>query len=200
MTRILYGRGQSRSFRCLWALNEADVGFEYVDITAETAPANYADLNPQGKVPALVDEDMCLTESAAIVNYVGMLVEESNFIPASLKLRARYDEMSYFVMTELEQPLWTIGKHRFAIPEEFRHAVMFETAAWEFEKAQNTLEHLMSSAEYAVGDKFSFADLLLSHTINWAERFGMQVDQRWLDYRDNHYQRPACQRSLEQVS
>jgi glutathione S-transferase len=67
MTRILYGRGQSRSFRCLWALNESEVAFEYEEITAETAPANYADLNSQGKVPALVDADMCLTESAATI-------------------------------------------------------------------------------------------------------------------------------------
>ena len=64
MTRILFGRGQSRSFRCLWALNEAEVAFEYIDVTLDTAPANYADLNFQGKVPALVDAEMCLTESA----------------------------------------------------------------------------------------------------------------------------------------
>ncbi|MFT6433206.1 MAG: glutathione S-transferase [Candidatus Azotimanducaceae bacterium] len=87
---------------------------------------------------------------------------------------------------ELEQPLWTIGKHRFAIPEKYRHEVMFDTAVWEFEKAQNTLGHRMSNTEFAVGAKFSFADSLLAHTINWAERFGLQVGQRWLEYRATH--------------
>jgi len=66
MTRILYGRGQSRSFRCLWALIEAEVAFEYVEVTPETVPENYALFNSQGKVPALVDDSFCLTESAAM--------------------------------------------------------------------------------------------------------------------------------------
>ena len=200
MTRVLYGRGQSRSFRCLWALNEAEVPFEYVEITAETAPANYVELNSQSKVPALLDGDLCLTESAAIVNYAGMLAPSKELIPQDTKLRARYDEICFFVMTELEQPLWTIGKHRFAIPEEHRHEVMFKTAAWEFRKAQDTLSHLMLDREFAVGSAFSFADLLIAHTINWANRFEMQVDDRWLAFRETHYQRPACEKSLAQVA
>ena len=37
----LYGRGQSRSFRALWALNESGLPFDYVTLTPETAPADY---------------------------------------------------------------------------------------------------------------------------------------------------------------
>jgi len=200
MTRILYGRGQSRSFRCLWALIEAEVAFEYVEVTPETVPENYALFNSQGKVPALVDDSFCLTESAAIVNYAGGLSPGKGFIPDDIRLRARYDQICYFVMTELEQPLWTVGKHRFAIPEEHRHEVMFATATWEFEKAQTALGQLIADGEFSVGESFSFADLLLAHTINWADRFKMPVEPRWLQFRDVHYKREACLLGLAKVT
>jgi len=200
MTRVLYGRGQSRSFRCLWALNEAGISFEYIEITPATKPDNYAELNSQGKVPTLSDGDLRLTESAAIVNYAGMLSKEKGLIPEDVVMRARYDEICYFVMTELEQPLWTIGKHRFAIPEEHRHEVIFETAAWEFRKALDTLTHLVGRNSFSAGSHFTFADLLIAHTINWAQRFEMQVDRQWLDFRDVQYERPGCQKSLALVS
>ena len=97
--------------------------------------ADYAKINPQGKVPALVDDDLVLTESAAIVNYISRLGTHPELLPMTLRQRARYDELCFFVMTELEKPLWTIGKHRFALPEEVRRLDMFNTASFEFNKA-----------------------------------------------------------------
>ena len=47
---------------------------------------------------------------------------------------------------------------------------MLDTAKFEFTKAVSTLDHLLAD-EYAVGDKFSIADILLAHTFNWAIRF-----------------------------
>jgi len=81
----------------------------------------YLKLNPQGKVPSLKHDDFVLTESAAILNYIDALAD-GQFIPSAAKARAKYDELAFFVLSELEQPLWTTGKHKFAIPEEHRVA------------------------------------------------------------------------------
>jgi glutathione S-transferase len=191
----LYGRGQSRSHRCLWALHEAEIEFEYHVVTADNL-ADYAKINPQAKVPALVDDDLVLTESAAIVNYIGRLGTHPELLPMTPRQRARYDELCFFVMTELEQPLWTIGKHRFALPEAVRRPEMFDTAIFEFNKAQTALQQLLGDFQYAVGDSFSLADILLAQTLNWAARFEMAVDDNLLAYRDRMYARPACVQSL----
>lgn len=195
---ILYGRGQSRSFRCVWAFLEADVPFEYVSVDRSQLPDNYLQLNPQTKVPTLVDESagLVLNESAAIVNYAGEL-SELDLIPEQ---RANFDELCYFVMTELEQPLWTIGKHRFAIPEEYRIEAMIKTATFEFEKAQSALQMRFDTEAYGLGETFSLADILLAQTLNWAQRFEMNVDENLLDYRDRMYARPACVKALEMVT
>jgi len=195
---ILYGRGQSRSFRCLWALLEAEVQFEYVSVDPESLPDNYSKLNSQIKVPTLVDDELVLNESAAIVNYAGQLATK-NLLPKEVKGRAAFDEICYFVMTELEQPLWSMGKHMFALPEEHRIKDVLKTAKWEFEKAQTALQTKLDGRGFAVGAAFTLADVLLAQTLNWAVRFEMPVDDNLVAYRDRLYERPACQKALGMI-
>ena len=197
MSLTLFGYGASRSFRCLWALEEVGLDFEYVPLTVgsdESGGARsdeYLVKNPQGKVPTLMHDNFVLTESAAILNYIDTLAD-GQFVPAGAKARAKYDELVSFVVTELEQPLWTTGKHRFAIPKEYRVKAIFETANWEFKKALNTLQKLVALDNYALGDSFTFADILLAQTFHWAYRFKIEVPQEYLDYRDKMFKRPAC--------
>ena len=205
----LYGMAQSRSFRALWALEESGLAYEYIPIklmtdAAETDSAqnpDYLALNTQGKVPTLVDGDLVLTESAAIVNYIGRSAPDSGLVPeGDNQLCARYDEMLYFIISELEQPLWSNGKHRFALPEAQRIPQMLETAKYEFAKAVRTLDHLLGQREFAVGEKFTMADILLAQTFNWAIRFKFDVPEHYVALRDRHYQRPAALRALELIA
>ena len=120
---------QSRSFRCLWALEESGLEYKYVPIklrTNENEPdsaqnPDYLAINVQGKVPTLIDGNMTLTESVAILNHIARRAPASGLRPTEdVKLIAKYDEMACFVLAELEQPLWSKGKHTFALPEEQR--------------------------------------------------------------------------------
>ena len=144
----LYGFGESRSFRCLWALEETGLPYEYITTKLRTeagdpASAQHSDyrrLNVQGKVPTLLNEGLVLTESIAILYYIARCAPESGLLPnASMDVYARLDELSSFVLTELEQPLWSKGKHTFALPDEYRIPQMMETAKYEFQKATATL-------------------------------------------------------------
>ena len=204
MTIKLYGLGRSRSLRCLWALSEAQIECDFIPLELGSDSANstqspeYLKINSQGKVPSLIHDDFVLTESAAILNYIDTLSEQS-FIPSDPKARARYDELAYFVLAELEQPLWSNGKHRFAIPEEHRIPQMLETANWEFAKAVKALGELVTIDEYALGGEFTFADVLLAQTIDWADRFKFTVPEQYLKYRDNMLSRPAAVAAIAKV-
>lgn len=197
MAITLYGFGLSRSFRCLWALAEAGIDYEFVSLNLGSFGSDgakspeYLKLNPQGKVPTLKHDDFILTESAAILNYIGT-ISDKPLIPAEIKLRAKYDELGFFVLSELEQPLWTTSKHKFALPEEQRVERILGTAKWEFEKAQNAFSKLVSIDEFVLGDSFTFADILVAQTFNWADRFGFDVAEDYLEYRDRMYARDAA--------
>src|SRR5262245_65143345 len=72
----LYGFAPTRTIRALWMLRELDLDFEYVqvDLTkGEHRRPEFLAVNPAGKVPVLVDDDLVLSESVAIVLYLAEL-------------------------------------------------------------------------------------------------------------------------------
>jgi glutathione S-transferase len=202
----LYGMGQSRSFRALWALEESGLEYEYIAVefgstdTNGTKSSAYKDLNFEGKVPTLVDGDLVLIESGAIINYVAAACPALNLIPTTdIKLRAKYDELCFFVLTELEQGLWTNGKHRFALPKEQRVPDVLATATWEFNKAITTLQNMFDGESYVLGNEFTMADVLLAQTLSWADRFEFSVPKKLLAYKNRMYARPACVNALKEA-
>ncbi len=210
----LYGMAQSRSFRCLWALEESGLEYDYVPVTLRTDGSdadsakhpNYLALNVQGKVPTLIDDDLVLTESIAIMNYIARKAPDSGLLPKiSMNGYARHDELVSFILAELEQPLWSKGKHVFALPEAQRIPQMLETAKFEFAKAVNALDHLLgddesTDGEFAIDNSFSMVDILLAHAFNWAMRFEFDVPEKYLALRERHYQRPAAQRAMAVIA
>lgn len=206
---IVYGSGQSRSFRVVWALEEASLEYEYRKLQFGSKEqhgslnSEYRKLNPQGKVPVLLDDEFVLTESAAIVNYIASLAPEKKLVVNDeVKLKARFDEFTYFIMTELEQPLWNNGKHRFALPKEQRVTAMLDTAKFEFQKALSALEKLFDPEdwEFAMSgrgaDYFTIIDVLLAQTIQWAVRFEFEVPQTYIEYSERMFARDAAVKAL----
>ena len=209
----LYGKSMSRSFRCIWAAEEAGLAYEYIPVEfgssgkQGTDSDDYRLINSQGKVPTLVDESagetpLVLTESAAIVNYLGAKSEKPLRPSATdLPQSARYDELMFFIMSDLEQPLWTNGKHRFAIPKEHRVADVLPTTVWEFQKAQAALVKLIGEApSYALGESFSMVDVMLGHTLSWAEAFKFELLPGFKAYKDALYKREACHRAFKKAN
>src|SRR5215469_11858572 len=63
----------TRSIRVRWTLQELGVAFEAVTINmlaGEHRSPAFLRINPAGKLPVLIDGDMVLTESVAIVLYL----------------------------------------------------------------------------------------------------------------------------------
>ena len=199
----LYGSSQSRSFRALWALEEAEISYEYTKIKLGGQDKNgsqtphYKKINHQGKVPTLVDEQLIITESAAILNYIAVLAPDKNLIPLDdIKLRASYDEICFFILADLEQPLWTYGKHSFVLPKELRLPQIKKTTEYEFARSIDALQYYLNNKDYAINDRFTMADILVAHTLHWAERAQFTIPDNLANYTDRMYQRPACQRAL----
>jgi glutathione S-transferase len=203
----LYGMGLSRSFRTLWAAEEAGYNYDYIELELGSSGENgslskqYRKLNPQGKVPTLVDGDLVICESAAILNYLAAKAPQHNLMPIDGTAdRARYDEMSFFILSELEQPLWTSGKHRFAIPEQYRvPEILTKTTPFEFAKAQSALLALKGEREYAAGDNFTMADILLAQTLGWAEKFKFSIDDSLYEYKERMTKRDAFTRAMKKA-
>ena len=199
----LYGFSGTRSLRATWALEEAgaDYTFIHVDLKqgAHKQP-EYLRVNPAGKVPALVDGDLVLTESAAICTYIGEKFPASGLVPPATQVadRAHYFQWCFFAMSELESPLWTMAKHTFVLPEERRMPAIIDTAKWEFARAAELLAQHLEGREYAVGNRFTAADILLGSSLNWARSNKLPLESPVLEaYADRLSARPALMRARE---
>lgn len=172
MMMRLYGCANSRSLRALWALEHAGADYEYVPVDlfrGEGRSAAFLALNPAGKVPVLVDAGTTVTESFAIVTYVGEKYGASGLVPGTLAARAHYWRWCSFVLTELEQPLWAIARHRFILPKPQRLPQIEPLETGAFAAAAGLLAAHLEGREYVLDEGFSGADILAGHTLAWAK-------------------------------
>src|ERR687896_1969364 len=135
MQMKLYEFGPTRSMRVRWTLQELGVDFEPVRINllaGEHQRPEFLKINPAGRIPVLVDGDLVLTESVAIVLYLAEKYPERALLPAGLNERAQVNRWLLFAATELEQPLWRISRHTALYPEDQRLAGDVILASQEF--------------------------------------------------------------------
>jgi glutathione S-transferase len=53
---------------------------------------------------------------------------------------------------------------------------------------------------FVVGENFTMADVLLAHTLSWAESFNFEVPESLLTYKNKMYYRSACKRAIEKLA
>ncbi len=192
----LYGTPPTRALRVIWLFNE--LGLEYetrpVDLMqGEHQQQDFLSLNPAGKVPVLVDGDLVVTESVAIQLYLAEKYPQAGFIPGTLEERALMHRWNFFLVTEIEQPLWRIARHTFIYPEEKRLPQDVDQARQECMEMVAVLERHMKEREYLVGDRLSVADFNAAYTLDWANEENMLGDApRLREFLKAMYTRPTA--------
>lgn len=190
----LYEFAPTRSIRVRWTLQELGVPFEAESVNlindAHRSP-DFLKINPAGRIPALVDGDLVLTESVAIVLY---LAEKcGKFIPADGRERAQLFRWLLFTTTELEQPLWRIARHKSLYPPDKRLPGELALAREDFATMARVLEEHMDNRAFVVGDTVTVADFVLAHTLDWAKTANV-LDRlpRLEAYMEGMYARPRA--------
>jgi glutathione S-transferase len=175
-------------------LQELGVPFQAVFVdpsVGELRSPEFLALNPAGKLPVLVDGALVLTESIAIVLYLGEKYPERGFIPTDLAERAEFYRWIMFTVTELEQPLWRINRHEALYPEDRRVPADTPVARQDFGEMAEVLEAHMRNREYVVGARVSAADFVLAYTLDWANEIALLDRVPVLgDYLERMYRRP----------
>ena len=172
----LYEFAPTRSIRARWTLQELEIDFDAVSVNlmaGEHRRREFLAINPAGKVPALVDGDIVLTESVAIALYLADKYPRRRLMPEGAGERSQTLRWLLFTTTELEQPLWRIARHSFIYPEDKRLPGDIELAREEFAAMVGVLDRHMVDREFVVGDRVSVADFVLAHTLDWASIGGL---------------------------
>lgn len=178
----LYGYWRSSaSYRTRIAMHLKGLSFDSMPVHlvrdgGEQKKAAYTELNPVGLVPTLVDGDLVLNQSLAIIEYLDAKHPESRLIPADPKQAAVVRSLALDMAAEL-QPITnlrvlqyltgTLGVSDEARLEWIHHWVATTFAAFEERLGQY-------AGQYCVGDTVTLADVCLVPQVYNAKRF--QVD------------------------
>ncbi|MEM9575467.1 MAG: glutathione S-transferase family protein [Pseudomonadota bacterium] len=190
MSYKVIGATKSRALRVMWMLEE--LGESYEHIPAAPRSDETRSYNPLGKIPALVDGDEVLTDSMAILTYLGDKHGKLT-APAGTVARARQDAMTFWLIDEFDAILWAAAKHSFALPEELRVPAVKDSLKAEFSASAAKLTEWIDGP-FLMGDRITIPDILACHCLNWAvgAKFP-RVDDRLFAYARNLRDRPAFQ-------
>ncbi|MFD1710918.1 glutathione S-transferase family protein [Ottowia sp. GY511] len=129
-------------------------------------------LNPQGKVPVLVDGDFVLTESHAIMEYLVELAPGQTLWPADVQARADVNRWMFWSAQHLMPPVGVLNWERFVkgltgggAPDAARIAA----GEAECRAALAALDRHLNGRTWVAGDALSLADLALAAPLMHAQ-------------------------------
>ena len=160
----------SRSVRIIWLLEE--LGLEYKLETIKRGEINKAfiDANPFSKLPTIIDNNIVMSESVAIVQYILQKYGEGRLEPDHNSHEyAEYLQWLNFGESVLIDPIVSILINKIFRPEEHRHEYSIQSAEQSFAKTIKTLNSIMEGRAYIMGDDFTAADIINGYTLRLAD-------------------------------
>lgn len=179
--------GEGRGFRVVWLLEE--IGLPYrlrpVDLLAgaENDPEFLA-VNPAGFIPALVDGDVIMVESIAIMQYLAARYGPTPLAPEphdpSFPL---YQQFLHLGEAGLMGLLFFVFADRVLAPEADQNSWTGNFAEQLFESRRGLVAKQLARAPYMAGDSFTAADISVTYALEFGKRTcGLTLDGPEQDY------------------
>jgi glutathione S-transferase len=162
----IWGRANSVNVqKVLWCAEELGLGYQRIDAGMQfgrNSDPDYLAMNPNGRVPTLVDGDFVLWESNSIMRYFALAYGQGSAIyPNSSKMRASVDRWLDWTLSTLQpvdRPVfWALVR----TPVEKRDMVAIqkdadaEAVVWRIPDAH------LATRNFIEGDQFTLADIAL---------------------------------------
>jgi glutathione S-transferase len=150
---------------------------EYVPVNllkGEARAPAFVALNPNGRVPVLVDGDFVLWESNAIVTY---LASGSALLPTTPRERAEVERWADWQLAHLGPAIGKVAFQRLIKPltgQGQPDARIVEEGTAEYVKLTGVLEGSLGGREYVAG-RLSVADFILASVFSLATTVGLEV-------------------------
>lgn len=193
MLRILGNSSSINVRKVLWLCGELGLRYEHEQWgtgARPTATPEFLALNPNAKVPVIVDGPLVLWESNTICRYLAGKHGRSDLLPAEPAARAGVEQWMDWQATELNNA-WRYAFKALARKSQAHvdpQAIAASVADWN--RHMRILDaQLERTGAYAAGSTFTLADIVLGLSTN-----------RWLMTPMERPQLPSVQSYLERLS
>ncbi|MGH0029067.1 MAG: glutathione S-transferase family protein [Myxococcota bacterium] len=203
MTRRVWGIGTARTLRPHWMLRELDLPYETREILTRSEAMQdpeFRALNQREKIPVYQEDDFAMGESAAIVFHLADRHRDRVALAPerATRERARFDDLSFFAMTELDAALYVIRRHE-GLPSIYGASPAACRAAREYflRQVQEIVRQLADGRPYLMGDDFSALDILVLSCLEWAAVVEIALPDELSPYRERLRGRPAFASAMQ---
>jgi glutathione S-transferase len=196
----LYGSARSSAGRCLWTLEETGAPYtlKEVDMRAkEHKSPEFLKINPNGKIPALVDGDLKLFESMAINFYLADAYKKE-LLGTTTAERALVHQWSFWASAELQDPIIQVFIQKVFMPEDKRDQKVIEENWNKLPALLTVLDQSLAGKKYLAGGDFTLADLNTATVVSICPAIGEDLAKypnvkNWMSAMS---ERPAFQRYM----
>lgn len=159
----VHGFATPDSIKVLIALEELDLDDELIGVNVrkgEHKTAEFLALNPNGKVPVLLDDqrsegDQAITESAAILVYLAE--RQGKLLPKFGAVRARVFEQLFFHASAIAPAFGNSGFFQKTASEQLPLAI--ERFQGEANRTAALLDQALTRHPYVAGEDYTIADI-----------------------------------------
>ena len=162
MLKIL-GRPTSANVqKVVWLCNEIDLAYEREDIGGPFGgndTQEYLTLNPNGRVPTVIDDDFVIWESNACVQYLASLHAVGTWYPTDLQVRGRAIQWMDWTLGTLAPVHVGVFAGLIRTPAEDRDLDAISKARDDWSSNMAMLDNHLADNAYIAGDAITMGDL-----------------------------------------
>lgn len=173
----LYGSARTSAGRCLWCLEETGVAYENKNVdmrSKEHKSEDFLKINPNGKIPAMIDGETTLFESMAINFYLADKYKPE-LLGTTPEDRAVSYQWSFWSSSELQDPIIQVFIQKVFMPEDKRSQTVIDENLAKLPALFTTLDNALASKTYLNGKTFTLADLNTMSIVSIAPHVGFDL-------------------------
>jgi glutathione S-transferase len=167
----IYGIARTRAFRALWVAKELGLDYQHLPIEIGDDGAKspeFLAINPNGRLPVIVDGDFVLFESLAITLYLAKKHSSGKLYPGTLEGEARAWQWSLWAVTEVDRGVNIWSLHAVRLPPAERNGALRNEALKVIASPFKVLDAAVAQQPYLLGSEFTVADLNVAAVISRA--------------------------------
>jgi len=195
----IYGIARTRAFRALWMAQELGLDYEHDPVEIGDAGARapeFLAINPNGRLPVIVDDGFVLFESLAITLYLAKKHSSGRLYPTTLEGEARAWQWSLWAVTEVDRGVNIWSLHAVRLPPAERDADKRADALKVLVAPFKVLDAAVSKEPYLLGGEFTVADLNVAAVISRAIEMDLSATPNLKAWLTRCLERPAARQAL----
>lgn len=159
-----------------------DVEIEYMEITnGDLSTPSFLKINPNGKVPVLMDGAFVLWESNAIMQYICDRSPDETLFPSAPQTRADISRWQFWEVAHFNKAFASIAfeailKQKFM--QKPANQALIDNATENLHQFSSVLDQHMADREFVVGNNITLAD----YSLTSLDEFKQSIPFDWSNY------------------